>query len=148
MDTIAKIEMSKGTKYKYEINKTNGSLHLDRVVLASIPHSYGFILNTLSPDGDQLDVFIASMEPLIPLSEVKIDVVAVLKGIDKGLEDDKIIAYIAGDEESKRAFPLQSFINDCISYLLTYKTGFNIAGLGDKEEALNILNKAYKNGLT
>src|SRR5437868_11382710 len=91
------VEIPKGSFYKYEIDKDDGNLVLDRPMNQSIPYNYGFIPETLCGDGDPLDVFIVSYHPIPPLTKVEVVIVGVLKCIDNGEEDDKIIAMIAGE---------------------------------------------------
>lgn len=128
---IAVVEIPKGSRYKYEINKENGRLLLDRVINQDIPFNYGYIPNTMCEDGDQLDVFILGNQSIPPLTEVKIEPLALLKCRDKGLRDDKLIARIVGDEQKKFFHELTLIID----YLSTYKEGFEIL---DYEEGFNL----------
>ena len=67
------VEISKGSKNKYEYDRETGLLKLDRILYTSThyPHNYGFIPLTLDDDGDPLDVLIISSEPIVPLSTVE-----------------------------------------------------------------------------
>lgn len=93
------IEISKGSKNKYEMDKESGFLRLDRVLYTSThyPHNYGFIPKTFAEDGDPLDVMIISSEAFLPLSICQCKPIGVLKMIDSGSNDEKIIAVCIND---------------------------------------------------
>lgn len=115
------VEIPKGSFYKYEIDKQDGALTLDRPMNQKIPYNYGFIPGTLCGDGDPLDVFVVSHHPIPPLTKLEVVIIGVLKCVDNGDEDDKIIAVIEGEAiDPSLALP------DIIQYLHTYKTGFNV----------------------
>lgn len=99
----AVIEISKGGKAKYELDKPTGMLRLDRVLYTSTvyPANYGFIPRTLSPDGDPLDVLVLSGEPILPMTIVTCAPIGVIKMRDGGEEDEKIIAVALGDPTYK-----------------------------------------------
>src|SRR3954463_3177118 len=86
------VEINKGSKNKYEIDKKTGLIALDRVMHTAqdYPFDYGFIPQTLCGDGDALDVVILSTYPFFPGILVKIRPVAVMIINDSGEEDDKI----------------------------------------------------------
>jgi len=90
----AVIEISKGSKKKYELDKSTGMICLDRVLYTSThyPANYGFIPKTLSQDNDPLDVFILCQEPIAKLVLVQCYPIGVITMIDNGYTDEKIIA--------------------------------------------------------
>ena len=92
----AVIEISKGSKMKYELDKETGLLRLDRVLHTSThyPANYGFIPRTLSEDGDPLDVLVLCQSEIIPLCLVECRPIGVIKMIDNDMIDEKIIGYI------------------------------------------------------
>lgn len=96
---IAVIEIPKGGKMKYELDKESGMLRLDRVLSTSThyPANYGFIPLTLSQDNDPLDVLVLCQENFEPLSIVECYPIGVLKMIDNDEIDEKIIAIPFGD---------------------------------------------------
>jgi len=96
---LAVIEISKGSKNKYELDKESGLLKLDRVLSTSMiyPENYGFIPKTLGDDGDPLDVVLICQEPILPLSLVEATTLGVLRMNDGGEGDEKIIAVAAKD---------------------------------------------------
>lgn len=95
----AVVEISKGSKNKYELDKETGMLKLDRVLYTSThyPANYGFIPCTYSLDGDPLDVLIVCQENILPMTLVDCKPIGVLNMIDSDEEDEKIIAVPLGD---------------------------------------------------
>ena len=96
---LAMIEISKGSKNKYELDKETGHLILDRVLFTSThyPQNYGFIPRTFADDYDPLDVLVLCSESIIPMSFVECVPIGVLIMTDNGLNDEKIIAVAAND---------------------------------------------------
>ncbi|MCA9530675.1 MAG: inorganic diphosphatase [Myxococcales bacterium] len=93
------IEVPKGSKNKYELDKETGLLRLDRVLYSSVhyPANYGFVPRTFCDDGDPLDALVLSQEPVHPLTIVESRAIGVMRmRDDKGI-DDKIIAVNAKD---------------------------------------------------
>jgi inorganic pyrophosphatase len=88
------IEIPKGSKAKYEIDKPTGLLRLDRVVFAAFvyPINYGFIPQTLGDDGDPLDILVLSQVSIQPLCLVECRIIGYMEMIDGGKRDEKIIA--------------------------------------------------------
>lgn len=97
------IEISQGSKAKYELDKESGMLRLDRILTSNLryPFHYGFIPQTLWPDGDPLDILILCSESLVPLSIIEARVLGVLTMFDGGQSDDKIIAVAQHDPAMK-----------------------------------------------
>lgn len=93
------IEISKGSKNKYELDKDTGHLILDRVLFTSThyPQNYGFIPRTYAKDYDPLDVLVLCSESIIPMSFVECKPIGVLIMQDNGLSDEKIIAVPLND---------------------------------------------------
>lgn len=93
------IEIPKGSKAKYELDKETGMLRLDRVLFASVyyPANYGFIPQTLGEDHDPLDILVLSQIDFHPLCIVKAKVIGVMRMVDNNEADDKIIAVAADD---------------------------------------------------
>jgi inorganic pyrophosphatase len=96
---ISVIEIPKGSKNKYELDKETGMLILDRVLFTSTryPANYGFIPRTLSLDSDPLDVLVLCQETLDPLTTVDCYPIGILNMIDNEEIDEKIIAIPFGD---------------------------------------------------
>ncbi len=93
-DFVAVIEISKGSKNKYELDKETGCLILDRVLYTSThyPANYGFVPLTYSEDNDPLDVLVLCSEPIVPLALVRCYPIGVVMMEDSGEMDYKIIA--------------------------------------------------------
>jgi inorganic pyrophosphatase len=93
------VEIPKGSKNKYELDKRSGLLRLDRVLYSAVhyPADYGFLPTTYCDDGDPLDVLVLGQEPVYPLTIVQARAVGVMRmRDDKGI-DDKIIAVSVND---------------------------------------------------
>lgn len=95
----AVIEIPRGSKLKYEIDKATGMLVLDRVLYSSVhyPANYGFIPRTHADDGDPLDILVLMQEPVEPLTIVRARALGGLKMRDDKGEDDKIVAVCIDD---------------------------------------------------
>ena len=153
-DFIAVIEIPKGSKQKYELDKKTGLLILDRILYTSThsPANYGFIPHTLAADGDPLDVLVLCSESLLPLSLVRVYPIGVITMEDNGSEDEKIIAIPFTDpnyNSYKNISDLPKHVFDEMQHFFTvYKQleGKNTAVntvLG-REEALTIIEKSLK----
>lgn len=95
----AVIEISKGDKNKYELDKETGLLKLDRVLFTSThyPANYGFVPRTFADDGDPLDVLVLCSENIRPMTLVECKPIGVLNMIDNDNNDEKIIAVPVND---------------------------------------------------
>jgi inorganic pyrophosphatase len=95
----AVVEIPKGSRAKYEIDKDSGLIKLDRVLYGSMmyPAHYGIIPQTLFDDGDPLDILVLTQVTLVPLTLVSAKVIGVMRMIDQGVPDDKIIAVAEKD---------------------------------------------------
>ena len=98
-DFMAVIEISKGSKKKYELDKETGYLMLDRILYTSThyPANYGFIPRTYGDDNDPLDVLVLCSEPIEPMTLVRAYPIGVISMIDNGRQDEKIIAIPFND---------------------------------------------------
>ena len=95
----AVIEIPKGSKNKYELDKETGLLRLDRVLYSAVyyPADYGFIPRTYCDDGDPLDVLVLAQEPVYPLTIVEARAIGVMRMRDEKGVDDKIVAVSVHD---------------------------------------------------
>lgn len=93
-DFIAVIEIEKGSKKKYELDKETGLIMLDRILYTSThyPANYGFIPRTYGDDLDPLDVLVLCSETIEPLTLVRCYPIGVMSMVDNGRQDEKIIA--------------------------------------------------------
>ena len=94
------IEISQGSRAKYEIDKTTGLLKLDRVIYSSFhyPVNYGFIPQTYCDDKDPLDILVLSSVEAVPLCLIDAKVIGVMRMVDNNEQDDKIIAVAKNDK--------------------------------------------------
>ena len=93
------VEIPKGSKNKYEIDKETGLIKLDRAMKTSqdYPFDYGFVPQSLWEDGDALDVVLLTTYPLEVGILVEARPVAVMRMVDCGEGDDKVIAVPKSD---------------------------------------------------
>ena len=98
-DFICVIEIPKGSKKKYELDKETGYIMLDRILHTSThyPANYGFIPRTYGDDEDPLDVLVLCSEPIEPMSLVRAYPIGVITMVDNGRNDEKIIAIPFSD---------------------------------------------------
>lgn len=154
-DFVAVIEITKGSRKKYELDKETGFLLLDRILYTSThyPANYGFIPRTYGDDGDPLDVLLLCAEPLEPMTLVRAYPIGVISMIDNGRRDEKIIAIPAGDPnynhyESIRDLPAHIF-DEMRHFFTVYKalegktTAVN--EVSDREAAVTIIREAIDN---
>jgi len=93
------IEIPKGSKVKYELDKATGLLRVDRILYSSViyPANYGFVPQSYCDDGDPLDVLLLNSEPVQPLSILRARAIGLMRMEDEGKDDDKIIAVHVDD---------------------------------------------------
>jgi inorganic pyrophosphatase len=93
------IEIPKGSKNKYELDKETGLLRLDRVLYSAVhyPADYGFIPRTFCDDGDPLDALVLGQEPVYPLTLVEARAIGVMRMRDEKGIDDKIVGVSVHD---------------------------------------------------
>ena len=152
---LAMIEISKGSKNKYELDKETGHLLLDRVLFTSThyPQNYGFIPRTFADDYDPLDVLVLCSESIIPMSLVECVPIGVLIMTDNGLNDEKIIAVAVNDpfyNSYKDISEVPAHIMDEIKHFFAvYKTlegkPTSIDVVKDHLEAERIIEQTLKN---
>lgn len=121
------IEIPKGNRAKYELDKDSGMLKLDRVLFSSVyyPANYGFIPRTYCDDNDPLDILILSQIDIVPMCIVSAKVIGVMRMIDGGEADDKIIAVAEGDTSVNHINDISElpshFISELKSFFEDYK---------------------------
>lgn len=124
----ALIEIPRGSRAKYEIDKKSGLIKLDRVIYASMyyPLNYGFIPQTMGEDRDPLDIVVLTQVSVVPLCLIPSKVIGVMQMVDRGEADDKIIA-VALEDPSVNHFDevtdLPSYLKDELTHFFeNYKT--------------------------
>ena len=93
------IEIPRGSRIKYELDKPSGMLRVDRVLYSSViyPANYGFIPRSYCDDGDPLDVLVLGNEPVVPLAIMQARAIGLMRMEDDGQGDDKIVAVHVND---------------------------------------------------
>lgn len=151
-DFVAVIEIPKGSKNKYEMDKETGLIILDRVLYTSTayPANYGFIPRSYGDDLDPLDVLVLCAQPLDPLTLVRCYPIGVIQMLDNGKRDEKIIAIPFGDPTYHgydSVFSLPPHIFDEMKHFFSvYKALENKETVVDEvqgpDEAKHIIHKA------
>ena len=153
----AYIEIPKGCKAKYELDKETGLLKLDRVLYTSTvyPANYGFIPRTLAEDGDPLDVLVLCNEAIYPATLVRCFPIGVIKMIDGGTLDEKIVAIPFGDPTYNNYYDVHELpkhvFDEMMHFFEVYKTlehkQTTVKEICHRDEAMDSINKciqAYK----
>lgn len=148
------IEIPKNSRAKYELDKESGMLILDRVLYSAVyyPANYGFIPKTYCDDGDPLDILVLSQIEIVPMCLVNAKVIGVMRMLDHGEADDKIIAVAANDmsvnhfndiSDLPRHFKreLRAFFED---YKKLEEKEVKIEHFLGREEAMKIIEKSFE----
>lgn len=151
---IAIIEIPKGSKVKYELDKRTGLLSLDRVLHSAVhyPANYGFLPRTYCPDDDPLDVLVLGQEPVVPLCMLRAKAIGVMTMKDEKGQDDKIIAVHMDDPEyahyrdvsqlpPHRLKEIQRFFQD---YKVLENKQVDIDRIRGRVDAENVIEEAMK----
>ena len=147
----ALIEIPKGCKVKYELDKETGLLKLDRVLYTSTvyPANYGFIPRTLAEDGDPLDVLVLCGETIYPMTLINCYPIGVIKMIDGGSLDEKVIAIPFRDPTYNGYYDIHELPNhvfdEMMHFFEVYKTlehkQTTVKEICHRDEAVEIINK-------
>ena len=149
---VAVIEIQKGSKQKYELDKKTGFLILDRILYTSThyPANYGFIPRTYADDGDPLDVLVICSVAIQPMTLIDVVPIGVMRMIDSGAIDDKIIAVPVSDPtynhiNSIDGLPSHIF-DEIMHFFSVYKQLENkqtaVKELFNRNEAIQIISDA------
>ena len=154
-DFICVIEIPKGSKKKYELDKETGYIILDRILHTSThyPANYGFIPRTYADDGDPLDVLVLCSEPIYPMTLIRVYPIGVMRMLDGGKMDDKIIAVPFSDPsylgiDSIDSLPPHLF-DEILHFFSVYKQLENkqtaVQSLFGPEKAVQIIQECIDN---
>ena len=148
------IEIPKGSRNKYELDKDTGLFTLDRYLYCSsrYPGDYGFIPNTLAEDEDPLDILVMVSEPSFAGCLVRARVIGVFEMTDKGKADNKLLGVVDSDplcaEYTELSDLPSHFLKEVEHFFQTYKQLENIEvkanGWHDKKHALNLVSRAVE----
>lgn len=122
------VEIPRGSRAKYELDKTSGHIRLDRVLFSSVhyPADYGFVMDTLARDGDPLDALVIVEEPTFPGCVVPARPIGTLFMKDGKGEDEKILAVPVGDPRFSHIHTLEDLAphwqKEIETFFATYKT--------------------------
>lgn len=139
---LIRIEISKGSHFKYEDDKTTGKLKLDRVLNQPCPANYGYFNSTLAKDNDATDAFVLSKFPLVNDCYIDYNVVGAYICIDNGISDDKIIVTLKDEVWSQSEIKIE--LDNIKKYLTTYKKNFIVKEFVDKEQSQLIIDETKK----
>jgi len=154
-DFIAVIEIKKGSKKKYELDKETGFIILDRILHTSThyPANYGFIPRTYGDDLDPLDVLVLCSEEIEPLTLVRCYPIGVISMIDNGRNDEKIIAIPFNDPNYNTCMSLADLpahvFEEMSHFFSVYKALENkqtaVNEVSGPAEAIRIIEQAIEN---
>lgn len=148
------IEVPKGSNTKYELDKLSGLLKVDRILYSAVhyPANYGFIPQSYCDDNDPLDILVLGQEPILPLSMLRAKPIGVMKMIDQGECDDKIIAVHVDDPEYSDYTSIDELPQHCLKTLRRFFEDYKV--LENKEvriekflgpeEARRIIREAFE----
>ncbi|MDR0404463.1 MAG: inorganic diphosphatase [Oscillospiraceae bacterium] len=146
-DFVAVIEITKGSKTKYELDKDTGLLELDRILYTSThyPANYGFIPRTLADDDDPLDALVLCSQPILPLTLVRCYPIGLIDMVDDGQRDQKIISVPFDDPnyntyKNIEHLPKQIF-DEMAHFFSVYKA---LEGKSTRVERISGMNNAIE----
>jgi inorganic pyrophosphatase len=148
------IEVSKGSKVKYEIDKETGLLKVDRILYSSVvyPENYGFIPQTLADDDDPLDVLVLMQQPVLPLSILKVRPIGLLPMVDEGENDENIICVHVDDPVYKGYSNVNEFpehqLREMQQFFMEYKKleekEVSVGDVSGPEEAVEYIRRSIE----
>lgn len=151
-DFLMVVEIPKGSKNKYELDKETGFLMLDRILYTSThyPANYGFIPRTYGDDNDPLDVLLLCSEPLEPLTLVRAYPIGVISMLDNGKSDEKIIAIPFNDPTYNQYTDINQLpkhiFDEMRHFFTVYKNLENkttaVDEVSGKEDAIRVISAA------
>ncbi|MBO5526154.1 MAG: inorganic diphosphatase [Clostridia bacterium] len=153
-DFEALIEIPKGSKLKYELDKETGLLRLDRVLYTSThyPANYGFIPRTLADDGDPLDVLVLCSEPVYPMTLIRCYPIGVITMVDDGALDEKIIAIPFKEPSYNNYYDIHELpkhtFDEMMHFFEVYKTLEHkqtaVKEICHRDEAIEVIQKCIQ----
>ena len=155
------VEIPKGSRVKYELDKKTGLLKRDRVLYSAVvyPGDYGFVPQTYWEDGDPLDIIVMTYDATYPNTLCEVKVIGVVRMTDNNEEDDKLIAVYSDDPRCKEWTDIhhipQHFLAEIRNFFETYTVlqkkkvvVFDILGVKEAQAAIKkgqqLYNKKFK----
>jgi inorganic pyrophosphatase len=148
------VEIPAGSRNKYELDKQSGLLRLDRVLYSAVhyPGDYGLIPRTLHEDGDPLDILVIVNEPTFPGCQIDSRPIGVLRMLDRGDPDDKILAVPTNDPYYGEYFDIADlpahYLREVEHFFRIYKDlegkRVEIVGWGKFEEAAVVIEDSIR----
>ena len=150
------IEIPAGSNHKIEWNREKAAFQLDRVepAIFAKPTNYGFIPQTLDEDGDELDALVITTQPLTTGIFLRAKVIGVMKFVDDGEVDDKVVVVPADDRQTGDAINSLDDLDDQLKKQIEHhfnhykdlkKPGSTLVkGWGDIDEAKAIIRLAIE----
>ncbi len=146
------IEIPRGSRTKYELDRATGRIRLDRVLFSSVhyPADYGFITDTVAGDGDPLDALVVVEEPTFPGCIVPARPIGTLLMRDEKGQDEKILAVPVGDPRFDTVRELKDlaphWLREIEMFFATYKqlegAGVDIAGWHGSRTAWKVIEES------
>jgi inorganic pyrophosphatase len=146
------IEIPKGSKVKYELDKATGLLRVDRILYSAVhyPANYGFVPRTYCEDGDPIDVLVLGQEEVVPQVLLRARAIGAMRMRDDKGPDDKLIAVHVDDPEYQGYHSIEELpphrLRELQRFFLDYKTLENkevvVEGFLGPSEALRVLGDA------
>lgn len=150
----AVIEIPRGSRNKYEYDKEKEAFILDRVLYSPVhyPAEYGIIPKTLWDDGDPMDILVLMDQPTFPGCIIETRPVGVMKMIDTGENDDKILGVPVDDPRFKDVFDIEDLpehlLDEIQHFFAEYKKlqgkKTEVLGWEGKEEAFDAIKRSIK----
>lgn len=146
------IEIPKGSRSKYELDKESGMLRLDRVLYSSVyyPANYGFIPQTYCDDEDPLDILVLAQVKVLPMCIMRAKIIGVMRMVDEGEIDDKIIAVSPDDKSVSHLTDLSELPDHLLKELRAFFEDYKklehknviVEEFKGREEAIKILQQS------
>ncbi|HET7585130.1 MAG TPA: inorganic diphosphatase [Gemmatimonadaceae bacterium] len=150
----AVVEIPRGSRNKYELDKESGQMRLDRVLASAVhyPGDYGFVPRTLAEDNDPIDVLVLINEPTFPLCHIDVRPIGALRMRDRGENDEKILAVPTNDPYWAEYFDIadiaQHVLKEVEHFFAVYKDlegkRVEILGWEKSERAMALVSAAIK----
>lgn len=155
------VEIPRGDKVKYELDKKSGLIKADRILFSSVvyPANYGFIPQSYGDDNDPLDVLVLMQEPVVPLTILRTRPIGLMKMIDQDQDDDKIISVHLDDPAYSDYHNIEELpahlLRELRQFFEEYKTLENKAvkvdkflGPGDAKSVIQQSMEHYRNKIS